>query len=327
MGRQPLFSTYRSGENRVTASMLAVFERVGVDVVERILVSATGESSLTLVNFQNQVSRGSSSVPDALISASFKLLFEVKTTRNAVLADQLYRHLDHFEHSQDQELLIVLTPDPEEPGVVSDVSDERIVWCSFRDISDAIDGLFDSPSEMLGERSEYLLRELQALFEEDGLLSRPEDTVIVAANSAYDEYHRYSAYICQPNRSFRRGIKYLGFYRERCIQPVIARILTDEDGSPLVAEELVIEDSATDSFSSLVSQLIDDEEKKGKAYKVFLLSSSTDPDTIILKDPIRNTKKSSKTGRPTAWTQSQRYVSSDILLSGITTTDELDALG
>ena len=28
MPRNPLFSTYRQGENRVTASMLAVFERL-----------------------------------------------------------------------------------------------------------------------------------------------------------------------------------------------------------------------------------------------------------------------------------------------------------
>ncbi len=37
MPRNPLFSTYRQGENRVTASMLAVFERLDFSLLERLL--------------------------------------------------------------------------------------------------------------------------------------------------------------------------------------------------------------------------------------------------------------------------------------------------
>jgi hypothetical protein len=32
--KAPLFSTYRQGENRVTSSLMAVFERVDLSIVE-----------------------------------------------------------------------------------------------------------------------------------------------------------------------------------------------------------------------------------------------------------------------------------------------------
>jgi hypothetical protein len=37
MSLKPLFSTYRQGENRVTASLLAVLSRLGTDLTERVL--------------------------------------------------------------------------------------------------------------------------------------------------------------------------------------------------------------------------------------------------------------------------------------------------
>ena len=54
MSKGPLFSTYRQGENRVTASMLAVFERIDLALVERLLGAASGESELQMVSFRNQ---------------------------------------------------------------------------------------------------------------------------------------------------------------------------------------------------------------------------------------------------------------------------------
>ena len=70
MPKGPLFSTYRQGENRVTASLMAVFERIDLSKVERILASASEDSALQLFSFENQVrGRSSSSVPDARISA------------------------------------------------------------------------------------------------------------------------------------------------------------------------------------------------------------------------------------------------------------------
>jgi hypothetical protein len=56
MSKNPLFSTYRQGENRVTSSMLAVFERIDPSLLEEILAAAAGESSLQMVSFANQLS-------------------------------------------------------------------------------------------------------------------------------------------------------------------------------------------------------------------------------------------------------------------------------
>lgn len=46
VAKNPLFSTYRQGENRVTSSMLAVFERIDRSLLETMLAAASGESSL-----------------------------------------------------------------------------------------------------------------------------------------------------------------------------------------------------------------------------------------------------------------------------------------
>jgi hypothetical protein len=90
MTLNPLFSTYRGGENRVTSSMLAVFERVGVATLETLLGAAIGETSLSLVQFRNQAAGPhKASVPDAAISARFTYLFEVKTERGALDRGQL----------------------------------------------------------------------------------------------------------------------------------------------------------------------------------------------------------------------------------------------
>ena len=57
--------------------MMAVFERIGLGKVERILASAMEESSLQLVAFENQAKTTSGpTVPDARISGSFALWFE-----------------------------------------------------------------------------------------------------------------------------------------------------------------------------------------------------------------------------------------------------------
>lgn len=48
---QPLFSTYRQGENLVTASLLSVLARLGISLTERILASILEEPELSLVSF------------------------------------------------------------------------------------------------------------------------------------------------------------------------------------------------------------------------------------------------------------------------------------
>lgn len=50
------------------------------------------------------------------------------------------------------------------------------------------------------EQARFLLSELVALCESDGLLSF-DDTVVVAAREAWPEYLRRGVYVCQANRA------------------------------------------------------------------------------------------------------------------------------
>lgn len=140
MARNPLFSTYRQGENRVTSSMLAVFERIDLTLLESILAAAAGESSLQMVAFTNQPPGKGHSVPDARISARFTYWFEVKTARNVLSSSQLSEHLANLGEDGD-ERLFVITPDAEQPIVVSNINDTRVVWFNFRSLYDAMEGV------------------------------------------------------------------------------------------------------------------------------------------------------------------------------------------
>src|SRR5437016_1475814 len=96
MPKNPLFSTYRQGENRVTSSMLAVFERIDLSLLETVLAAASGESSLQMVSFSNQPAGQGHSVPDGRLAARFAYWFEVKTTPRALGAAQLVELIENL---------------------------------------------------------------------------------------------------------------------------------------------------------------------------------------------------------------------------------------
>ncbi|NYH51418.1 hypothetical protein HNR06_001007 [Nocardiopsis arvandica] len=232
MPSTPLFSTYSQGENRVTSSMLAVFERVGLSLTETILAWASGESTLETVLFTNQYSTGQGTVPDARIAAEFTYLFEVKTARNAIKGSkQLTGHLKLLGEEPGKKaskgFVFVLTPDPVRPQPIEALRDKRVVWFNFAVLHDAITEVLDDTLVAPSGRDRFLLRELQALFEVEGLISH-DDVVVVAAGIAHGEYLENSAYICQPDRFFRPGLTHLGFYAGGAIQPQTARIHAQE---------------------------------------------------------------------------------------------------
>src|SRR5438128_2154107 len=115
------------------------------------------------------------------------------------------------------ERLFLLTPDAAAPAAVAQVNDPRVVWFPFKGLSDAIDTVVTDQREAVSEQTRYLLRELQALFIEDGLLARRE-VVIVAARTAYPEYLEYRAYVCQPDRTFADAER-MAFYATGAIKP------------------------------------------------------------------------------------------------------------
>jgi hypothetical protein len=327
-------STYRAGENRVTSSTMAVFERIDLALVQELLGAVTGMGSeLQALSFENLKVVAAGAVPDAHISARFSWWFETKTVTNA------YAHEGHGrtqlrEHSKllrDLDaLLFVITPDPVRPawfetldGVADASFRQRILWFSFHDLAEAIGKLITDPARVTGEQTRFLLAELVALYEADGLLSS-DDTVVVAARSAWPEYQQLAAYICQPNRSFRAGLKYFGFYAEGVIQPLIAHIRQHHVAVLFTpAEAIARRASGQAEVADLIDHLLSEDSKtENESYDVLFLTGPDDPQTVHLRAPITNDTVTAS-GKPWGWTLSQRYTSLDKLTSGITHTSRL----
>jgi len=326
MSKNPLFSTYRGGENRVTSSMLAVFERIDLSLLETILAAAAGESSLQMVSFTNQPSGRGHSIPDARISARFAYWFEVKTTRNGLTTDQLTEHRSNLGADGGDERLFVISPDPEQPKVVADLLDPRVVWFNFRSLYDAIEAAVSDPAGTASEQARFLLRELQALLVDDGLVDS-DDVVVVAARFAYPEYLKRSVYVCQSERAFRDGLTHVGFYAESAIQPYVPSIRYREDQITFTQEEVSRRRVGSDA-DRLIAQVIEEDlaegtREDGHPYQVFLLSGPEESGTVRLSQSIANDTVT-ESGRPWAWTLGQRYVDlAGLTRPGVTVTSDL----
>lgn len=280
MANSPLFSTYRSGENRVTSSTMAVFQRLELSLLEQLLSAVAQESALQLVAFANQPAGKGASVPDARMSARFDYWFETKTVPNALSAKQIGEHCKNLTEGAQHERLFIVTPDAERPSAIEALNDDRVIWFNFRAMSDAIDEILGANTAFVGEQTRFLLRELQQLFTEDGLLD-VADTVIVAARLAWGEYNDHGTYICQPDRSFRSGLTHMGFYAHGAIQPTLARILDQRPESITFDAATVValrSGSPVDNriADAIEASLTGGTRSEGQPFRVFVLSQSPD---------------------------------------------------
>ncbi len=312
-----LFSTYSTAENRVTAAVLAVLQSLSLSRIERLLGALLGDSEFTLATFQNQISKGGKGVPDGLILTSCRILIETKIKRGTVARDQLERHLARLDNETERSrTLLVLTPDDERPTLIDEMSSDFIAWSSFAGLDQAIDELLADISEVVSEREAFLLRELQGLMRREELVTPEQDVVVVAARTAWPEYQRHSAYVCQPGRTFQR-VQRIAFYCDGEIKPIIPKVLN-------VFDHITFGDHiAEPKLAALVRAMIDDRASNKQVsmdYKVFLLSPPDDSETLVLPDSIRNDIQSAS-GRISAYTQGQRYTSEGNLKHARTTMD------
>lgn len=310
-----IFSTYSTGENRVTASIVAVLRSLSLSRIERLLGALLQDAELEVVRMQNQPSKGRAGVPDAEIASSFRVLIETKTKRGAVRAAQLQRHLERLDQTEEAtRRLLVLTPDDVKPGEVEAIDDDRLVWASFANLDQGIEELLRDPREVVSEREAFLLRELQTMLAAEELVGSQKDVVVVPAKLAWPIYQRWHAYICQPGRTFQ-AVRHVAFYSDGEIKPVVPRILEAHDRvrfEPGQHRGLVGE---------LVDRILADDQgrsRRGRENKILLLSAPEDARTLRLDAPIVNDLVSGA-GRPTAFTQNQRYVSTEQLRSARST--------
>ncbi len=298
-----IFSTYKTGENRITSSILAVLQSLALTRTERLIGALLDDTEFQLVRFHNQPSKGAAGIPDAIIASNFTILLETKIKQNTVTKGQLKRHLDRLNIGINQiyTWCIVLTPDISTPSEVSEINDSRLIWASFALLHEAINDLLSDLEEVVSEREAFLLRELQSMLKEEGLLTNEKDVVVVPARRAWPEYHKYNVYFCQPNRS-HQPVKYLAFYTDGEIKPIVPQILE-------VYDDVICEpDRYKGELNRLVNKRLDEDPAAlGHPNKIFLLTAPDDPRTMHLEQPIRNNLLSS-TGKNTAFTQNQRYV-------------------
>ena len=145
-----IFSTYSTGENRVTAPFLAVLQSLSLGRIERILGALLEQSEFELVRFQNQPGGGGPGVPDAIVLSSCRLLIETKIAGNTVDAKQLKRHLAKLSRAAKSTcILLVLTPDQKRPTAFDKVNDRRLAWASFAALDQAVNELLADPREVV----------------------------------------------------------------------------------------------------------------------------------------------------------------------------------
>ncbi len=333
----PLFSRYSQGENRVTASILAVFERLSFSLVERILQILCEEPNLPLLEIKNQIKSGKAdSVPDGAVQASFAYWIETKVVQNSVSLDQLKRHLKSLEESNFvKKKLLVLTPDFEKPEVVKSLNPDLVIWASFNDLYFAIaeitatdESWLTSSFSLPSEQERFLLRELVQMLLAEGLINsgKSDAVLIVPARQAILDYREFSVYVCQPNRSFQ-PVEHIGFYHNGMIDRHIAKVI----GQPIeevnltveAIEEAELDTEVKEKLRLLVNKMKDSNSLRyGDTLKVFFLSPPDSSDTNKLTQDIKNDLRN-QAGRPFVFVQGQRYVALSALQRNPSTTTEL----
>ena len=318
---ESIFSAYQGGKNRVTSAILAVFRSISIELTETILSGLLSED-IKLVHFKNQVAEGGDGVPDALISARSNILIETKIWRGAMQHDrhklQLENHVARIS-DDDAGYLLVLTPDHEEPQVISQIENEKIRWASFGDFDQIIASVLSDDEGFVSERDEFLLRNLSWLISEPSLDLLPrQDACIVAARRAWPQYKKTGFYHCPTSYNFR-PVEYFGFYADQAIQPKLARVIQRYDAIVFSAD---FEDDDRRLCEYVRGQVENGRVSEGESRLVIKLSECESPETKTLNDnnPIPHNQR----GRGRGFTRGKRYVALEKLLKAQTTEDLMD---
>jgi hypothetical protein len=177
---------------------------------------------------------------------------------------------------------------------------------------------------IVGEEQE-LMRTLTASSHQPPAVTGDEVLIVAGGKIAVADYLRHTAYICQPERSFR-DVERIGFYRNGKIEPFFPRIRYRKmniEWTRANAQALRQNGATLDTeIADLIDGTLDDRgdaRHEGRPYQVFLLTAPDDEQTLRIAQPIEHRAL----GRGTAWTQGTRYASETALRRNPQTTDEL----
>jgi hypothetical protein len=150
--------------------------------------------------------------------------------------------------------------------------------------------------------------------------------LVPAGRIALTDYDKYSAYICQPNRSFRSGMDHLGFYARGEISPHFPRIGKTWEEVEFSNEEVKRRRASGDrhdaELASIIERVLAAPSRGGHrvgSHKVLLLTPPGHPDTLTLLQPIKHLER----GRGQAFVRKQRYTTLAALRRQPKTTAEL----
>ena len=160
-------------------------------------------------------------------------------------------------------------------------------------------------------------------------VSASEKVLVIPARDAWQDYLKFSAYMCQPNRSFRPTAR-IAFYVRGYVETLVPRILQTVASVQLsesgIASHKDLSEVIRTRLVSLVQNLrtANDRRHLNKERQVMFLSGPKHPETIAIAHRIENDCVT-RTGRPWAFVVGQRYVPMSRLLRGPRTTSELVA--
>ncbi|NOZ46442.1 MAG: hypothetical protein GXO79_06630 [Chlorobi bacterium] len=315
-----IFSTYSTAENRVTSTILAVFEKLNSSTVTRILQVLMEDSTIELIEYENQV-KFYDSVPDGRIKGMFDYIIETKVVPNTINKKQIINHCELLMY--DFSRLFVLTPDCDYPKTLKELDSKytnKIIWGNFDKIIEGINSVLQE-SILLLDREKFLLMELKEFIINQRLTAEDysKKTLVIPAGFAWDFYKKYSLYRCQANRTFQQS-SYMGFYADGQIKEYFPKILgyidslniqTDNlDTIEIITVNSTNEQDIRDKLIEIKSKLQANEWNEN--FKYIILTEINDKETFKNDNPINNVKISYSDKR-TAFVQKQTYLNIDEL--------------
>jgi len=148
---------------------------------------------------------------------------------------------------------------------------------------------------------------------------KPLDTVVLPAAQAWNMYQQNFAYVCQPRRAFR-PVERLAFYADKEVKPEVPFIEHRRDLVDWTPQSQALLAASGDRNDRKIATVIAASRDAGwtaGVYQVFLLSRPGASKHRTLPGPIAHTTS----GRGSAFTQRQRYVSLHALEVAASTAD------